>query len=219
MYKEGRSLVQEAAKEVEGVVKDAKQIKKDALGVFSFFSKLFGLKPKPEAAKEKPKPAPLVKKKRQPPPEFDENAVYAEVGQALMVFFKAQNALTLFIQEEEEKALHIIENADAANDIAVKLVMANLQMEKLSQELTDYMVYEVPGELKDLYGRIHKMLGKIADQQKLARMEELQRERERRWLKRQQAEHLQDRLMYATLTLLLIAWTWLTLLTIIPSSS
>jgi hypothetical protein len=125
-----------------------------------------------------------------------------------MQFFKAQNALNIYIKEEEERSNHVFENVDDGSESAVNLVMADLQMEKMSLELREFMVYHVGPEFKDLYTRINSMLGSIAEKQELARMEELQKEREARWRKRQMADQVKNRVMYAILTLTMIAWAW-----------
>jgi len=189
--------------EVEGVAKDVKGVHKDAKGIFAFFGKLFGGKKEEETPKpvEKPK-----KKKKQPPPEFDENLIYSQVADALTKFFQAYNGLKNYVKEQEELALHV--GNEEGQDIAIKLVIANLQMEKLNQELSDYMVYHVPAEMKDLYSRVNQTIGHIANQQALARREELLRQRRAKWQRDQKADLIQNRVVVLVITLLIILWTW-----------
>ena len=184
MYKEGRQFVVDAKKEIDGVVGDIKGIQNDAKGIFGFFSKLFGGKEKPTV---KQAPAKAKPKKRV---EFDENQIYAQVADALTKFFHAYNGLKAYTKEQEELALTA--NNEEGQDIAIKLVIANLQMEKLNEEMREYMVYHVPVEMKDLYSRVNKMVGHIANQQALARKAELDKKRKAAWLKRQRAEEFQD---------------------------
>ena len=206
MYKEGRAFVKDVQTEVNGVIKDVKQIQNDTKGMWSFLTGIFSSNKRtetiqPAAVKEQPK-----KKVKQKEPEFDDNAIFAQVADALTKFFQAYNALKNYIKEQEEIALHV--GAEEGQDIAIKLVIANLQMEKLNTELTDYMVYQVPQELKDLYGRVNKMIGHIANQQALTRKAELDRERLERWRKIKMVNKLKDRAIYAILTLVMIVWTW-----------
>ena len=210
MYKEGRQFVVDAKKEIDGVVGDIKGIQNDAKGIFGFFSKLFGGKEKPTV---KQAPAKAKPKKRV---EFDENQIYAQVADALTKFFHAYNGLKAYTKEQEELAL--IANNEEGNDIAIKLVIANLQMEKLNEEMREYMVYHVPPEMKDLYSRVNKMIGHIANQQALARKAELDKKRKAAWLKRQRAEEIQDKAIATVITFLMIAWIWLMLM-IVRSSS
>ena len=210
MYKEGRQFVVDAKKEIDGVVGDIKGIQNDAKGIFGFFSKLFGGKEKPTVNQ-----AP-VKAKQKKRVEFDENQIYAQVADALTKFFHAYNGLKAYTKEQEELALTA--NNEEGNDIAIKLVIANLQMEKLNEEMREYMVYHVPTEMKDLYSRVNKMIGHIANQQALARKAELDKKRKAQWLKRQRAEEFQDKAIATVITFLMIAWIWLMLM-IVRSSS
>ena len=164
MYKEGRQIIVDAKKEIDGVIKDVKEVKKTANGLFGFLTSIFNKK---EVVEPKKDVAPVKKKKKEPPPEFDENLIYAQVAEALTKFFQAYNGLKNYVKEQEEIALH--QSDEEGQETAIKLVIANLQMEKLNSELSDYMVYHVPIELKDLYTRVNHTIGDIATKQALAR--------------------------------------------------
>ena len=208
MYKEGRQFVVDAKKEIDGVVGDIKGIQKDAKGIFGFFAKLFATKEKPTVAPVKAKPKKKV--------EFDENQIYAQVADALTKFFHAYNGLKNYAKEQEEIALTA--TGEEGQDIAIKLVIANLQMEKLNDEMREYMVYHVPEEMKDLYSRVNKMVGHIANQQALARKAELDKKRKAAWLKRQRQEEIRDKTIAITLTALMIGWIWIMMIVIAHSS-
>jgi len=208
MYKEGRQFVVDAKKEIDGVVGDIKGIQKDAKGIFGFFAKLFATKEKPTVAPVKAKPKKKV--------EFDENQIYAQVADALTKFFHAYNGLKNYAKEQEEIALTA--TGEEGQDIAIKLVIANLQMEKLNDEMREYMVYHVPAEMKDLYSRVNKMVGHIANQQALARKAELDKKRKAAWLKRQRQEEIRDKTIAITLTALMIGWIWIMMIVIAHSS-
>ena len=209
MYKEGRQFVVDAKKEIDGVVGDIKGIQKDAKGIFGFFAKLFATKEKPTVAPVKAKPKKKV--------EFDENQIYAQVADALTKFFHAYNGLKNYSKEQEEIALTA--TGEEGQDIAIRLVIANLQMEKLNEEMREYMVYHVPPEMKDLYSRVNKMVGHIANQQALARKAELDKKRKAAWLKRQRQEEIRDKTIAITLTVLMIGWIWIMMMVIAHSSS
>ena len=208
MYKEGRQFVVDAKKEIDGVVGDIKGIQKDAKGIFGFFAKLFATKEKPTVAPVKAKPKKKV--------EFDENQIYAQVADALTKFFHAYNGLKNYSKEQEEIALTA--TGEEGQDIAIRLVIANLQMEKLNDEMREYMVYHVPPEMKDLYSRVNKMVGHIANQQALARKAELDKKRKVAWLKRQRQEEIRDKTIAIALTALMIGWVWIMMM-IVRSSS
>jgi len=212
MYKEGRQFVVDTKKEIDGVIKDVKSIQTDAKGIFGFFRKLF----RSEKAEEIKVGTNLVKPKQKKRVEFDENQIYAQVADALTKFFHAYNGLKNYAKEQEEIALTA--SGEEGQDIAIKLVIAQLQMEKLNEEMREYMVYHVPEEMKDLYSRVNKMVGHIANQQALARKAELDKKRKIAWQKRQRAEEIQDKILAVVITGLMIGWCWIMLM-IVRSSS
>jgi len=213
MYKEGRQFVVDAKKEFDGVVKDVKGIQNDAKGIWGFLKGLFGNAKQENQQKIVEKPTKKVKQKSV---EFDENQIYAQVADALTKFFHAYNGLKAYAKEQEEIALTA--SGEEGQDIAIKLVIANLQMEKLNEEMREYMVYHVPEEMKDLYSRVNKMVGHIANQQALARKAELDKKKKIAWQKRQRQEEIQDKAIAITLTALMIGWVWVMMMIVRFSS-
>ena len=214
MYKEGRQYVLDAKVEIEGVVGDLKGIQTDAKSIWGFLTGLFGGKKEQIQQKIVEKP---VKKVKQKTSEFDENKIYADVADALTKFFHAYNGLKHYIEEQEDVAIKV--GNEEGQDIAIKLVIANLQMEKLNEELREYMVYHVPPEMKDLYSRVNKMIGHIANQQQLARKEEADKKRMLAWQRRQVIDKIQFRVMVGMATTMVILWVWITIAAMIPFSS
>jgi len=209
MYKEGRQFVVDAAKELDGLAKDAKAVQKKAKGLFGFLTAIFSPSDKINAKNEQNGQKTLskaVKKKKEPPPEFDENLIYAQVADALTKFFQAYNALKNYVKEQEELALH--QSDEEGQETAIKLVIANLQMEKLSDELSTYMVFHVPSELKDLYTRVNATIGDIAKKQALARREEMLAQRRIEWQRAQKADLIKTRVLVTVAILFLLLWTW-----------
>jgi hypothetical protein len=92
-------------------------------------------------------------------------------------------------------------------------------MEKLNEELREYMVYHVPPEMKDLYSRVNKMIGHIANQQQLAKKEESDKKRMLAWQRRQVIDKIQFRVMVGMATTMVILWVWITIAAMIPFSS
>ena len=211
MYKEGRAVVKEVVSDVKGVVKDVKDVQKDVQGIFGFLASIFGSKPKinEDFAEKVQKVAPKATgSKNKAEPEFDESAIFTQVGKSLMEFFKARNALAMYIKEEEEKATHVIDNVDEANEIAIHLTLANLQMEQMNVDLREYMIYHVPPEMKNLYSRVNEMLEEVANQQAVARHEDLVRKRNDEWRRKQVENQLKDQFLTITITLVIIMWGW-----------
>jgi hypothetical protein len=214
MYKEGRQFVVDAKKEIDGVISDVKQAQDDVKGIWAFFTGLFSGNKRTETIQQTEQPKKKVKQKA---PEFDENQIYAQVADALTKFFHAYNGLQSYKMEQEASALTV--GDEEGQDIAIKLVIANLQMEKLNEEMREYMVYHVPAEMKDLYSRVNDMIGLIANKQQMARKAELDKKKALAWQRKQVINRLQNRIMVAIVTSLVILWTWLMILTMIPSTS
>jgi len=214
MYKEGRQYVLDAKVEIEGVIKDVKQAQNDAKGLWGFLTGLFSSSKRIEKVQPREQPKKKVKQKA---PEFDENQIYAQVADALTKFFHAYNGLKNYIKEQEETATKV--GDEEGQDIAIKLVIADLQMEKLNEELREYMVYHVPPEFKDLYSRVNKMIGHIANQQQLARKEELDKKKALAWQRKQAIDKIQFRMLIGGVTIIAILWTWIMIIAMIPSSS
>jgi hypothetical protein len=213
MYKEGRQFVVDTKKEIDGVIKDVKSVQDVAKGIVGFFRKLFGDKEVPQAKTGQDNP----KNKQKKRVEFDENQIYAQVADALTKFFHAYNGLQTYKMEQEASALTV--GDEEGQDIAIRLVIADLQMEKLNEEMREYMVYHVPQEMKNLYSRVNDMIGHIANKQQMARKAELDRKKAIAWQRRQVINKLQNRVLVGIMTSLVIAWIWLMILTMIPSTS
>jgi len=213
LYKEGRQIVTDIAHEVDGVVKDVKAVQKKAKGLLGFLDSLFGVKEKPkEEVKE-----PVKKKKKQPPPEFDENLIYTQVADSLTKFFQAYNGLKNFVKEKQELSLHVDDEEGQA--LAIQITIAELQMEKISSDLSNFMIYSVPNELKDLYTRINATIGDIALKQALARREELLKERQAKWQRQQKASLIQNRVVATVTTVLILLYAWILIISLTHSPS
>jgi len=214
LYKEGRQIVTDIAHEVDGVVKDVKAVQKKAKGLLGFLDSLFGVKEKP---KEEVKEPVKKKKKKQPPPEFDENLIYTQVADSLTKFFQAYNGLKNFVKEKQELSLHVDDEEGQA--LAIQITIAELQMEKISSDLSNFMIYSVPNELKDLYTRINATIGDISLKQALARREELLKERQAQWQRQQKASLIQNRVVATVTTVLILLYAWILIISLTHSPS
>ena len=209
LYKEGRQIVTDIAHEVDGVVKDVKTVQKKTKGLLGFLGALFGEKEKP---KEEVQAQVVKKKKKQPPPEFDENLIYKQVADSLTKFFQAYNGLKNYVKEKQELSLHV--DDEEGQTLAIQITIAELQMEKISSDLSNFMVYSVPNELKDLYTRINATIGDIATKQALARREELLKERRAKWQRQQKASLIQNRVAVSAITVLMLLYVWILIISL-----
>jgi len=166
MYNEGKALV----KDVQKTVNEVKQIGKEVTGIWGWITSLFSEpKQKETAAKEAAQPSKKQKVK------FDEQALYTEIGDQLVAFFKNYKACSDAIHTEEERIEKIFDPDGDTYETAIRLVMAKTQLEDMRVNLTEYMIYHVPPELKDLYSRVNDMIGSVKSKQEIARKAEIRK--------------------------------------------
>ena len=170
---------------VKDVIKTANEVKaigKEVSGIFGWIASIF-------STPEKAVPVEVKKKKKQAE-EFDAPAVYAEIGKQITAFFKAYNTLKEHIAEEEEKSKTVYDPNGDQTEKAVQRVLALSQMEEMQIELREYMIYHTPPELKDLYTRVNKMIGTIANEQAIAKQVMFRKRREIEAEQREAADRL-----------------------------
>jgi hypothetical protein len=181
MFREGQAIV----KDVQKTANEVKAIGKEVKGIFGWIASLFA---EPQATPEQvvqPK-----KKKKKQAEEFDAPAIYAEIGKQITAFFKAYNTLKDHIEEEEKRSKTVYDPTGDQTEKAVQRVLALSQMEEMQVELREYMIYHVPPELKDLYTRVNKMIGTIANEQAMAKQALFKRRREIEAKERELAEKI-----------------------------
>ena len=182
MFREGQAVVKDVIK----TANEVKAIGKEVSGIFGWIASIF-------STPEKAVPVEVKKKKKQAE-EFDAPAVYAEIGKQITAFFKAYNTLKEHIAGEEEKSKTVYDPTGDQTEKAVQRVLALSQMEEMQIELREYMIYHTPPELKDLYTRVNKMIGTIANEQAIAKQVMF---RKRREIEAEQREAA-DRLLFRT---------------------
>ena len=168
MFREGQALVKDVVK----TANEVKAIGKEVTGIFGFFKNLFA--PTKQEHQDL-KPVKQTKKKAE---EFDSTALYSEIGKNLTAFFKAYNTLKNHVAEEEMLSKTVYDPTGDQAEKAINRVLAMTRMEEMQVELREYMVYQVPPELKDLYTRVNKMLGTIANEQAIARQAQFKKRRQ-----------------------------------------
>ena len=161
MFREGQAIVKDVVK----TANEVKAIGKEVGGIFGFFKNLFVSKEQ-ERKLEDLRPVKQAKKKTQ---EFDPTALYSEISKNLTAFYKAYNALKMHIADEEEKSKTVYDPNGDQTERAINRVLAMTRMEEMQVELREYMIYQVPPELKDLYTRVREMIGTVQQEQLIAR--------------------------------------------------
>lgn len=190
MLSEGKAEIGKFKKQVEGGVADAKAIYKEVVGIWGWLQSLFGAPKKPAASvKHVPEVGfgniepPKTKSKREPEPElsyeeFQARAVH-EICENLKVYFEAIRQLKIHCRELEEEALTTEKVADSAID----RIEIQWQMQQLSAQLKQAMIYGTPEELGlgSMYKEFLVKYDEILEEQEVAREIKRKKERDSAW--------------------------------------
>jgi hypothetical protein len=213
MLSEGKAEIGKFKKQVEGGVADAKAIYKEVVGIWGWIQGLFGAAPKPPAPILPSTPAaveakPVAKKKNQPEPElsyeeFQARAVH-EICENLKVYFEAIRQLKIHCRELEEEALITEKVADSAID----RIEIQWQMQQLSAQLKQAMIYGTPEELGlgSMYQEFLLKQEEIVEEQEVAREIKARRERNTAWQQELSKQILVAKLGYVIVISVVSLW-------------
>jgi hypothetical protein len=216
MLSEGKAEIGKFKKQVEGGIADAKAIYKEVTGIWEWLTGLFrGPRPaKPilekqaTAATESAKPS-EKKSKRQPEPElsyeeFQARAVH-EICENLKVYFEAIRQLKIHCRELEEEALTTEKVADSAID----RIEIQWQMQQLSAQLKQAMIYGTPEELGlgSMYKEFLVKYDEILEEQEVAREIKRKKERDSAWRHEHRKQILVAKVGYVIVITVGVLWT------------
>ena len=203
MLSEGKAEIGKFKKQVEGGVADAKAIYKEVVGIWGWLQSLFGAPKKPDASvviqpiAEVQKPA-AKKAKREPEPElsyeeFQARAVH-DICENLKVYFEAVRHLKAHCRELDELAL----TTDKVADSAIDRIEIQWQMDQLSAQLKQSMIYGTPESLGlgSMYKEFLAKYDEILEEQEVARELKAKRERDNRWRQEHRKEILVAKITY-----------------------
>jgi hypothetical protein len=202
MLSEGKAEIGKFKKQVEGGIADAKAIYKEVTGIWGWLKGLLGTPSKPSASispviQTEAKPA--KKAKREPEvelsfEEFQARAVH-EICENLKIYFEAMRQLKEHCRELEEEALTTEKVADSAID----RIEMEWQMNQLSGQLKQVMIYGTPAELGlgSMYKEFLAKYDEILEEQEVARKLKAKRERDNRWRLEHRKEILIAKVTYA----------------------
>ena len=213
MLSEGKAEIGKFKKQVEGGVADAKAIYKEVTGIWDWIQGLFGLKPaKPPATVLPSTPtvaeAPKSKTKKEPEPElsyeeFQARAVH-EICENLKIYFEAMRHLKAHCRELEEEALTTEKVADSAID----RIEIQWQMNQLSAQLKQAMIYGTPEELGlgAMYQEFLIKYDEILEEQEVARAVKARKERNSAWQREHRHQILVAKVSYLVVIAMAALW-------------
>jgi hypothetical protein len=203
MLSEGKAEIGKFKKQVEGGIADAKAIYAEVTGIWGWLTGLLS------GGKNNKKPvsmpvatvvdAPKKIKKKEPEAElsyeeFQARAVH-EICENLKIYFEAMRHLKAHCRELDELAL----TTDKVADSAIDRIEIQWQMNQLSAQLKQAMIYGTPESLGlgSMYKEFLAKYDEILEEQEVARELKAKRERDNRWRLEHRREILIAKVTYA----------------------
>jgi hypothetical protein len=205
MLSEGRQELGKLKKQVEGGIADAKAIYAEVTGIWGWITGLLS------GGKDKKKSMPMpsvavvdapVKKTTKNEhekdvelsfEEFQARAVH-EICENLKIYFEAMRHLKAHCRELDELAL----TTDKVADSAIDRIEIQWQMNQLSAQLKQAMIYGTPESLGlgSMYKEFLAKYDEILEEQEVARELKAKRERDNRWRLEHRKEILIGKVTY-----------------------
>jgi hypothetical protein len=175
-------------KDIKGAAGEVKDVLKD---LDAQFHKLYEGRPVPPEAKkqlqeEKARVVELNKKAN----AGQHTGLYQEIGEHLGAYYdNYYKCLAVFNEEERKAKTEVYTGDDSIGKRALQRVLMRKQLEQMSTELREIMVYQSPAELGALHTEVDAMMKKMGKEQEalIAKLMQRQaRDEQRRLAKRKQ---------------------------------
>ena len=162
-------------KDIKGAAGEVKDVLKD---LDSQFHKMYDGKPVPPEAKkqlqeEKARVVELNKKAN----AGETTGIYTEIGEHLGTYYDNFYKCMAVFEEEERKAKTEVYTGEASlGKRALQRVLMKKQLEQMSIDLRELMVYQSPPELGALYTEVEDMMKQMGKEQKILIAKQMQRQ-------------------------------------------
>jgi len=208
LYKEYKGTVLEAKKTLDTAVGIAKEVSGASRGFWSFLKgKLFGEEPTDVKQCVQVETKAPEKKVKKAPIDQDELSITLDIIAQLKVFFTCMSQLKQKLADAEEHSLDAKSDAELLSS-SVDIEYAMTEVAKLQKQIRETMVYQIGGDLGDLYTKVVKRVGIIQEQQETARLVALRKKKEEQWLRNKRAAKRHRRMAIAAIAALVVAETW-----------
>lgn len=203
MLSEGKAEIGKFKSQIEGGVADAKAIYAEVTGIWGWIKGLLGTPNKPvgsvsaKQATEPTKPSTKKSKAEREPEitfeEFQARAVH-NICENLKIYFEAMRQLKAHCRELDELAL----TTDKVADSAIDRIEIQWQMNQLSAQLKQSMIYGTPESLGlgSMYKEFLAKYDEILEEQEVARELKAKRDRDNRWRLEHRKEILVAKVTY-----------------------
>jgi hypothetical protein len=152
-------------KDIKGAAGDVKAVLKDLDEQFHNVYTAKGKTPPPGAINQLNEEKTRVKELNKR--EGETTNIYSEIGEQLGAYYDNFNKCIAIFEEEERKAKREVYKGDVSlGKRALQRVLMKKQLEQMSIELRELMVYQSPPELGALYTEVEEMMGTMGKEQK-----------------------------------------------------
>jgi hypothetical protein len=161
-------------KDIKGAAGDIKDVLKDLDNQFHNAYEAKGKTPPPEAKKqlqeEKSRVVELNKK------GGDTTSIYQEIGNYLGTYYdNFYKCMAIFEEEEKRAKTQVYVGDDSLGKRALQRVLMRKQLEHMSAELRELLVYQCPPELGALYTDVEDMMRQMGKEQSVLISKQMQR--------------------------------------------
>ena len=141
----------------------------------------------------------------------DTTNIYTEIGEQLGAYFdNFYKCMAVFEEEERRSKTEVYHGTDSLGKRALQRVLLKKQLEAMSKELREIMVYNSPPELGALWTEVEAMMKTVGKEQAGAIALEMQREQTLARRKKQRIDHIKcNAWKYGLITLFGIYIIWL----------
>jgi hypothetical protein len=136
--------------------------------------------------------------------------IYTEIGQHLGTYFdNYYKCLAVFEEEERRSRTEVYHGEDSLGKRALMRVLLKKQLEHMSAELREIMVYQSPPELGPLYLDVEEMMKKVGKEQSIVIAAEMRRTAEQKKIRARRKKRIQYKILCwssSTVAILYLIW-------------
>jgi len=117
--------------------------------------------------------------------------IYQDIGNHLGTYYdNFYKCMAVFEEEERRGRNEVYTGEDSLGKRALQRVLMKKQLEQMSSELRELMVYQSPPELGALYTEVEEMMKVMGKEQKVAMTEHLRRQQREQLLRKRRRDRL-----------------------------
>lgn len=142
--------------------------------------------------------------------------IYQEIGEHLGTYYDNFYKCMAVFDEEEERAKNEVYSGDASlGKRALQRVLMRKQLEQMSVDLRELMIYQSPAELGGLYTEVEEMMKEMGANQRVLIAKQMRNERKAKIRRAQKLEQLKVEIALGITALIMCAFIGLTFVIVV----